>query len=246
MRNRPLATLTVAAALLVAVLGPAGCATNVSGTAQPATSPTSAERQENLVAGTALESLLLSERGVALITGGQRVQTLESYATMPEPPTGTYSDPACTPTLVSALTSAYPRSSGYVDVRGRMLRDSSEEDSRDYTQSADQAVVAFDTAEAARKFMTLSQRTWVACQGHTVVAPVADGTHDTWRIEQVKDEGGVLSMTATLTSPTGAPWSCQHALAAEGNVIIDVNVSMADVRNTAELMTNAIRQRFSQ
>ena len=70
-----------------------------------------------------------------------------------------------------------------------------------------------------------------------------DAGRAVWRVEQPRYERAVLSVAGTHRSG----WGTEHAISAQGAIVIDVTVSGADaVAGRAETVVQHIAQRFSQ
>jgi serine/threonine-protein kinase len=105
-------------------------------------------------------------------------------------------------------------------------------DEKPLRHTADQAVVAYPTAEAAGKVVANQFAQWTACSGRTVTStPPPPRTPRLFTFGPVTNTGGILSMTQT--SVDNAIWGCQRALAARSNVVIDIRACRTDTTNQA-------------
>lgn len=225
----------------VCALGIGGCATDDVGgaphprAAAPAAAPT----------GAALETLLLDDSDIARITEAPRLHTVDTYRAMPDPAAAgrTYSDAFCGGAISAASTTAYNASIA-TDVRGRRLDDADADTpgGAALSRSVDQAVVAFPDARAAREFIAAARTGWAACAGISVETR-DDAGRAVWRVEQPHFGEGVLSVTGTHRSG----WVTEHAIAAQGAIVVDVAVSSADaVADRASRIVRAIADRLAQ
>ncbi len=226
-----------AAVTAVCALGIVGCATDVGGAAHPDAAATTAE-----VAGAALETLLLDDPDIARIVDAAMLHTVDTYTGMPEPAGRTYSDSFCGGAISAASTTTYTASS-ITDVRGRRLDDGDSDTAGTVlTRSVDQAVIAFPGAHAAREFVAAARTGWAACAGTSVETRDAAG-RALWRVEQPRFGEGVLSLTGTHRSG----WVTEHAISAQGAIVIDVAVSSADaVADRASTIVRNIADRIAQ
>lgn len=224
-----------AAVAVVCALGIAGCAPG--GTADVEPSAPAAE-----VAGAALETLLLDDPDIARIVDAPTMLTVDTYAVMPDPAGRSYSDAFCGGAISSASTTLYQPAT-VTDVRGRRLADGgSDSPGTVVSRSVDQSVVAFPDAPAAREFVAAARTGWAACAGTSVETSDHAG-RARWHLEQARYEGGVLSLAAT--HPSG--WETEHAISAQGEIVIDVAVSSSDaVTDRAARIVRTIADRLSQ
>jgi len=102
-----------------------------------------------------------------------------------------------------------------------------------------QAVVAFPSAEAAKKLLAAQKSQWTSCSGRTLtlVLPTPPSPH-LWTAGTPADTDGTLTMTQELKDGRGM--ECQRALAVRNNVAIDVSACRYDVTNQAADILNAI------
>ena len=235
MRSRHRQPGLTAAAAAVCALGLAGCATG--GTAGVEPSPPAAE-----VAGAALETLLLEDPDIARIVDAPMILTVDTYAVMPDPAGRSYSDAFCGGAISSASTTLYQPAT-VTDVRGRRLADGgSDIPGTVVSRSVDQSVVVFPDAAAAREFVAAARTGWAACAGVSVETR-DDAGRARWHLEQARYEGGVLSLSGT--HPSG--WVTEHAISAQGQIVIDVAVSSSDaVTDRAATIVRTIADRLSQ
>ena len=214
-------------------LGVAGCSAPLG--AHPDTATPTAE-----AAGAALETLLLDDADVARIVDTPLLHSVDTYTAMPDTGGRTYSDPFCGAAISSASTSTYQPGT-VADVRGRRLSDS-DAGGATQTRSVTQSVITFHDAQAAREFIAAARTGWLACAG-TSVEMRDDAGRAVWRGEQPRYERAVLSVAGTHRSG----WGTEHAISAQGAIVIDVTVSGADaVAGRAETVVQHIAQRFSQ
>jgi hypothetical protein len=110
----------------------------------------------------------------------------------------------------------------------------------DKQASAVQAVVAFPTADAARRFVADQARPWNTCAGRSVAYKAPGAQQQNWRYEPLQRQAnGDLAITTELI---GAPngMQCQHALGARNNIVIDTGVCRPAVDNRGLELLHAI------
>lgn len=82
-----------------------------------------------------------------------------------------------------------------------------------------QAAVAMQSQLAAIGFVQIQQKKWHTCAGTAItVTPAGEGAQ-TWEFAQPVTSGGAVSIGAKLR---GGEASCQHGMAAAGNVVIEI------------------------
>jgi hypothetical protein len=226
----------LAAVTAVCVWVIAGCTTDVGGADHPGGTAVATPAE------TALETLLLDDPDIARITDAPGLHTADSYRTMPDAAAAgrTYSDAFCGAAISAASTTAYDASSAN-DVRGRRL-DDTDTAGAVLSRSVDQAVIAFPDAGAAGEFVAAARTGWAACAGMSVETLDTAG-RAVWRVEQPHFGEGVLSVAATHRSG----WVTEHAITAQGEIVVDVAVSSADaVTDRAAKIVRDITDRLAQ
>ena len=136
------------------------------------------------------------------------------------------------------METAY-RGSGFVAVREQSLRDPVA--NKRFTQSA----VTFGDDDAASRYVETTKTAWEGCANRSVDFGLTESSsdHDFWSIGAVTDTDGVLTFTKTQEGGDG--WSCQGALAARDNVVVDLftcgeHVSGLTAVRLANAMTNKV------
>ncbi|MGO9225654.1 sensor domain-containing protein [Mycobacterium sp.] len=107
-----------------------------------------------------------------------------------------------------------------------------------------QVLVLFPSADQASAFFTTSTQRWPACANRQDTAPGdADAPEIQWKVGAVSNTNGVLSTTTTVTASKNGQsmsQSCQRALTARNNVVIDTEVCRQDPGNVAVNVANQI------
>jgi eukaryotic-like serine/threonine-protein kinase len=106
-----------------------------------------------------------------------------------------------------------------------------------------QAVIAFPSADEAKKLLAAQKSQWTSCSGRTLtlVFP-APPSPQLWTAGTPADTDGTLTMTQEMRD--GGGMDCQRALAVRNNVAIDISACRYDVTNQAADILNAIAARI--
>lgn len=107
--------------------------------------------------------------------------------------------------------------SGWTAVQLQKLED--RHDNPDHI--AYQAVVAFPDGLGAHVFYTGQVAGWAHCDDRRVDLHDAGDSAHYWSLSKSVDNAGVLSIMRAEEENPG--WSCQHALTAKLNIVVDVN-----------------------
>jgi hypothetical protein len=182
-----------------------------------------------------LDGVLLDIIAVSAQMGGLRLAVKNTYDTMPGPDnSASISDPVCAGVVFNTTNSIY-RPGTYTGVRGREFDDEHHD--------IDEGVVSFTDDAAARQFWAATQDTWRRCAGTQVTfTPNGGGDPIRWTPRAPTRVGDVV---AAISNPEGGGgYTCQHALTAKANVIIDVVTCGPDIANQALRIVNAIAAKF--
>jgi hypothetical protein len=108
--------------------------------------------------------------------------------------------------------------SGWTDVQEQKLQDRS--DNAD--DIAYQAVVRYPDGLGAHDFYTSQVTGWAKCDDRRVdLHDPGDPHAHYWSLSKAVDNAGVLTITRDEEENPG--WSCQHALTAKNNIVVDVS-----------------------
>lgn len=189
------------------------------------------------VSDSALPALVPSISAVSQVMGSDGMVAIDKLDGR-----GTFTDesnpPECVGTILPATRAAYsgsPVGSSYVQA----LHDRDP----DQVHTVFDAVTTFSTAPAAAAFVTQQSITWAGCQAAPVVLDPNEEKPMTWTIQDVTRQGDTLTANTSLR---GADASCQRALTAKRNVVIDVTACSEDPANTAVTLTSMIAERIGQ
>jgi len=107
-----------------------------------------------------------------------------------------------------------------------------------------QSVVGFPTAQTAKDFVAGEAKRWPLCNGKTITTTVPDTPAQSWWIGAVDQQGDLL--TSVSKGEGGRGYSCQHALTARNNVVIDVEACGWDVAQQATTIAQRIGEQISR
>lgn len=115
-----------------------------------------------------------------------------------------------------------------------------------------QGVVLFPTARDAGAFYVTSTEQWAACSNRQFTVQMGGGTPDqVWTVGPVSNVNGILSVIRTRPAVDfggGASWSwesCQRALTAANNVIVDINACTIIQSDTIEGAAVSVAQQIA-
>lgn len=216
-------------ASLLAVLGAltlvlAGCVHTTGGTAEPAVTPGPVADHSAVVPQDGLEKILLSVGDVNSIMGATDMDVVESSDEMGDS-TADVSDPRCVGALYNAEDSVYANS-GWTDLRDEVLT----EPEGDSDHWVEQTAVKFASADRATDFFKASRKQWQECVGKTITVDDGSDQYD-WRFGGLAITGTTLSQTASQSD--SGDWSCQHALSAVGDDVVEVSACKTGVQDEA-------------
>jgi eukaryotic-like serine/threonine-protein kinase len=108
-----------------------------------------------------------------------------------------------------------------------------------------QAVIAFPSADEAKRLLGAQRSQWISCTGRTLtlVFP-APPSPQLWTAGKPRDIDGTLTMTQEMKD--GGGMDCQRALAVRNNIAIDISACRYDVTNQAVDILNAIAAKIPQ
>ena len=107
---------------------------------------------------------------------------------------------------------------------------------------ANQAVVAFPSADKAKAFLQSSADKWKACAGRTVTVTKQAKTFR-WTLSQVN--GAAPKMTMMQIQEGADGWECQRAMGLANNVVIDVNACGYHISDQGGQITDKIIDRIN-
>jgi hypothetical protein len=222
------ADCVIAASLIVCVVA-VGCSRTVSGTPRVAGDSRSATAPNATQAD--LERLLLNDGQISTIMDVENMRTYRVYTGIPVQPREIYSDPDCAGTLFNTTTPAY-EGIDYISARGKKI----DVPGRGSIDEVDQAVVAFETASKASKFVSSSNQRWYSCSGKHMSYTGADGQVRRWTLGVPRKVDEIIA----VTNVNAWGWQCGHAMATRSNVVADVDACGYDIKDQAIAIVKAI------
>ncbi|CAM3211516.1 sensor domain-containing protein [Mycobacterium intermedium] len=105
-----------------------------------------------------------------------------------------------------------------------------------------EATATFPSAEKARAFVEESGNKWRACANQTVT--YTSGKAADWNVADVAGEPG--NITQLRTQANGAGRTCQHALRAASDVVIEVQACGPDITDAAARIADQIATRAAK
>lgn len=168
--------------------------------------------------GSALPGLLLGAEAVSSILGAAGMRIVDSSDAMY---TNSAGPDGC---LVWAEAQQVNyQGSGWTDVQLQKLQD--RPDNPDHI--AYQAVVAFPDGLGAHTFYAGQVTGWSRCDDRRADLHDAGDRPHYWSLSKATDNNGILTIVRSEEENPG--WSCQHALTAKNNIVVDVNACAYNV-----------------
>lgn len=243
MRSQLTAAVVVAAAATLV----AGCGGANKGDSASSSAATTTASSKTPLAQGALPDLMLSPSDIDTVLGATGTSSDPPITTLLEDPfkRQDYTFPAeCRYTVHAALASVYA-DSGNTAVYGYHDQ-APAPPGADQLESPEvyQVVVLFPSPEQASAFFTTSAQRWPACANRQDTVPAADGKPELqWKVGQVSNANGALSVPVTLTVAGNGPSvtvPCQRALTVRNNVVIDIDACRKDVGDLGVSIANQI------
>ncbi len=161
-----------------------------------------------------LDSILLSAADINGVMGSSSMQSGDLYHDM-DAPTTTVSDPNCRGVIDVASAAVY-QGSGFTAMSG----DVAQEPGTDNAHAVLQTVVSFPSSREADAFVKMSTDRWKSCAGHVLSKVDGNDTYR-WSVGDVDAQGSKLMVLLTQEAANG--WTCERAMGAVSNAVIDVN-----------------------
>ncbi|MCW1958102.1 MAG: sensor domain-containing protein [Mycobacterium sp.] len=227
MSRRPAITALLCMTGLAPLVG--ACATTTAGTAMPAAAPTTATAEN-------LGNLLLPAADVSAALSAKNMVVTRDVTALWFDSTHVAEGVGCLAVGGAAQRGVYA-DSGWTAVHGQVLRDPPTTPL--WSQFATQAVVLFESERAAGDFFTRSRDVWASCSDRELTYEQQLAPAQQWSIGPVGVDGGVLTVAREQRSPER--WSCQRALAVQGQVVVDVEACALDSPNPTTAATSLAR-----
>lgn len=172
-----------------------------------------------LVKSDKLAGLLLNDEQISAVMGAQLSIGRVSDGGMPT--SGGLSKAGCLSVLTAAQELTYT-DSGHTGLRWSQARDSAEK----VEHYVAQAVASFPSAERAEAFVANSAAQWRLCSDQTVVTVKPQQQPINWRLAGVI---GVPPKISISESRDDVKWTCQRALRAVQNVVVDATACFVQI-----------------
>lgn len=183
-----------------------------------------------LVKGDKLAGLLVSDQQLSAIVGASMKSG--NVADAGAPTAGGLSKAQCLSALNAAQELSYT-DTGYTDLRWSEARDNPEH----VQHYVVQAVAAFPDAGRADAFVANATAMWRLCADQVVVTVLPGQAPLNWRTVGVI---GVPPKVSIAASREDLKWTCQRALRAAVNVVVDVVVCADDVTDQGRRLGDEI------
>jgi hypothetical protein len=129
-----------------------------------------------------------------------------------------------------------------------MRRQEFHEPGEHYSHLAFQAVVAFPEAIDAHDFYDEQVTSWSECQNRTInernLGDPDDDRDSYWSLAEAKETDGTLTMSRVAEGGDGV--SCQRALTARNNIVIDIDACSLDTTDAGAEIAKAIAAKVSE
>lgn len=213
------------------LLPPTGCSTVVTGAAQRAegTAPDDVPPLRE----SQLDRLLLSADDLDEIVGSSAMKVVSDVEEMQDS-SPIVSDPDCLGSIFAAEQEVY--GTGWTAVRDQVIREPGD----DNEHWAEQTVVLYPSANAARGFVDESQSKWTECGGFSVAVDDSEGSY-IWKVDDPGAEGDVITQVVTQEDAGG--WDCQHTLTSVSNVVVETMACAFGIGDEAVTMSAEIVDR---
>ncbi|MDO3640148.1 sensor domain-containing protein [Mycolicibacterium arseniciresistens] len=197
--------MVVVVAVVGAVVLLTGCQATVAGTAVRPEGAAELEEAD-------LDAVLLPIGALNETVGATDMEVTSDSEEM-----GDHSDEVSDPDCVGAIFSA--EDSVYAGSEWTAMRDQvAAEPGDDNEHWVQQTAVLFPGEMQAQDFVEESRSMWDSCAGD-VIAIGAGATTYLWELQDIRDAQGILAQTSSQEDSGG--WSCQHAISAVSNVVVE-------------------------
>lgn len=183
-----------------------------------------------------LAALLLDNGQISSVMGAQMSAGDVSTRAMTDP--GGLSKAGCLGALVAAQELTYA-DSGYTSLRWNEARDSTEHVEHYFIQ----AVASFPDAGRAEAFVANSASVWRLCADQEVVTVKPEQPPITWRLAGLV---GVPPTVSISESREDVKWTCQRALRAAANVVVDVTACSQQITDQGRRLGDQIAARVAK
>ena len=227
------AVLAVGGTVTVVMLSQSGTSTPASSDAVPASaSPSTSEAAPATdVPASALTGLLLASAEIPGNAAGDDVVLEQNTPNLPDD-SATIDAKECLSAWAPAQAPVYA-GSGFTGADVQFLRGLNKQQ---WQAGVIQAAVSFPSGTQAQQFVAAQTQQWGGCANRQVAVTPPGAAAQAWTFAEPKTADG----TTTLQANLAGGGSCQRALAARGNVVIDVQACHAQPSDQAGAIVAAI------
>jgi PknH-like extracellular domain len=191
-----------------------GCAQTTSGSPVRAPRSSPAGPAAKTFSASALDDVMLSVGDVSSIVGGTGLQVSNSAQDLTDS-SDTIDDVECLGVIFAAEKQVYA-GSNWKAARDQIIREPG--DNKQHW--VEQTVVLFSSWEKAADFFDKAQDQWTNCANKSVTTQGSGNASYNWKLGQTS-EPSATELTIDMNQQNSNNWSCQHALSAVSNIIIE-------------------------
>ncbi|OBJ65715.1 hypothetical protein A9W94_08065 [Mycobacterium asiaticum] len=182
-----------------------------------------------VAAPSATNSILLGAADVGTVLGDPNMEA-GAHGDQLRKPQGALSDPECVAAFEPFEESAY-RGHELTGIHNQVVHSPQD------VHRVVEGVVKFPTAEKANAFVAASAAKWRACANKTVQFTSANKTVE-WTFGEVNGDAPKITQTRAVTDGSGR--TCQHALSAAGDLVIEVQACGNDITDGGARLADQI------
>jgi hypothetical protein len=107
-----------------------------------------------------------------------------------------------------------------------------------------QSVISFPSAQTAKDFVAKEGQRWPICRNSSITTTNPEFAPQTWLVTDVSQDGEVLTSVSAREGSHG--YTCQHALTARNNVVIDAEACGWDLSRQGSVIANRIAEKVTR
>jgi serine/threonine kinase PknH len=107
-----------------------------------------------------------------------------------------------------------------------------------------QSAVSFPSADAAKEFVTKEGQRWPQCSNTSLTTTNANFAPQTWVITGISQDDDVLTSVSKREGSGG--YTCQHALTARNNVVVDAEACGWDIGQQGSTIAHRIAEQITR
>lgn len=218
---------------LAAGVALSGCVQTTAGT--PVRAPGTGPLGPNAptLSEAALDEILLTVSDVSSIVGGSGLQISNSAQDLADS-SDIVDNLDCLGVVFAAEKNTY-QGSNWKAVRDQIIREPGD----DKKHWVEQTVVLFPSADKAADFFHKSRDEWKNCANTSVSTQGSGNTSYDWKLGQMREPSDT-EITIRMDQQHSDNWSCQHALGAVSNLIVEAVACGRGVSNEGEQIVQRI------